>query len=69
MLIVRNFISTTVGLIGYEQSLYTVEEGAGSVQFCVNLFEPNNASLIDLIVAVAFFVETADGTAIGMHCI
>ena len=44
-----------------------MEEGAGTVEFCVNLFEPNDASLIDQIVAVSFFVETADGTAIGIH--
>ena len=59
------FVVTTVGLIGYEQTLYTVEENAGSVEICVNLFEPNDASLIDPIVAVSFFVETVDGTARG----
>ena len=46
-----------------------MEEGAGTVEFCVNLFEPNNASLIDPIVAVSFFVETVDGMAIGMHSV
>ena len=47
--------------------LYTVEEGAGSLEFCVNLFEPTDSMLIDPTVAVQFFVETVDGTAIGMY--
>lgn len=55
-----------VGLIGYEQTLYTVDEGAGTVEFCVSIFEPN-VTLIDPIVAVSFFVETVDGMAIGMN--
>ncbi len=59
--------SPTVGLIGYERSLYTVEEGTGFVEFCINLFEPSDPALIDPIVAVSFFVETVDGMAIGMH--
>ena len=43
-----------------------MDEGAGIVEFCVNLFEPSSA-LIDPIVAVSFFVETVDGMARGRH--
>ena len=43
-----------------------MEEGTGFAEFCVNLFEPDPA-LIDPNVAVAFFVETVDGMAIGMY--
>ena len=43
-----------------------MDEDAGVVEFCVNLFEPSSA-LIDPIVAVSFFVETVDGMAIGRH--
>lgn len=57
---------STEGVIGFEQTRYIVEEMDGFVELCVAILTPNNASLFDPVVAVSFFVETMDGTALGI---
>ena len=58
----------TVGLIGFENVSYTVQESAGVASVCVAILEPS-ADLIDPILIVGFFLETVDGTAEGISTI
>ena len=53
-----------VGRIGFEQEKYNVSEGAGSVDVCAAILEPE-LSLIARNVQAFLFAETVNGTAIG----
>ena len=46
--------------IGFEQTIYTVSEEAGSIDVCIEVKQP---AVINLLVALS--VETEDGTAKG----
>ena len=37
-------VTAAVAVIGFESTAYSVEEGAGSLEVCVVLFEPQNGT-------------------------
>ena len=56
-----NYFFTLVAIVGFESTLYRVNETSGVVEICAVVMEPNIDCPIDFAFNVTF--ETSDGSA------
>ena len=64
--IISNPVSNNlVAVVGFEQTVYTVGEGDGTVEVCVTFLKPTDPRQIASNVAVELMGSTFPGTANG----